>query len=161
MEPDLELNAGCGGDEYAFYDLKCQINCDVQKPKTKILNFILCDVQHLPFRDQAFRRAYAFNVLEHVDKQSEAEKELKRVSNGDVWIRLDKFYNLANWFTYHHQGLAVKNSLVPLPNSIRAPLKIIRFLTVHSRVFRVAIYGSFPVLRKMGVLDSWDYYRIK
>jgi len=161
LEPELKLNAACGGNEYAFYDLQCQVNCDIQKPKTKIPNFVLCDVQHLPFRDRVFRIVFAFNVLEHVDKQVEAESELKRVSDDEVWIRLDKFCNLANWFTYRHKGVAFKNSLIPFPNPIRAPFGIVQFLTGHSKVFRKVVYGSFPFLRKMGVLDAWNYYRIK
>jgi len=108
-----------------------------------------------------FRIVYAFNVLEHVDKQVKAENELKRVSDDEVWIRLDKIYNLANWFTCSHKGVAFKDSLIPFPDSIRAPFRTVQFLTGHSKVFRTVVYGSFPVLRKMGVLDTWNYYRIK
>ncbi len=161
LQTEIRLNAGCGGNEYLFYDLKCEINCDIQKPLTKISNFVLCDVQKLPFRNQAFTRVYAFNVIEHVDVRFQAENELKRVSEGEVWIRLDKFYNLANWFTCHHRGLAYKDRLVHFPGPLGALLRTVRFLTTHSRISRTIIYGAFPVLRKMGLLNTWNYYRIK
>ena len=61
----VSLNVGCGGTDYAFNDLGCELNCDIQKPHIKIRNFVQCDARFLPFKDNVFEKAYAYNVLEH------------------------------------------------------------------------------------------------
>jgi len=157
----MKLNVGCGGNKYAFYDLKCEVNCDIQKPKIKISNFTLCDVCHLPFKDGGFQCVYAFNVLEHVNDYAKAMKELNRVSSNEVLIRLDKIYNLANWFISDHENLALPNTLIPFPKPIKWLIKLIRFPIDHSEVFRKTVHGAFPFLRKMNMLDKWNYYKLK
>jgi len=157
----MKLNVGCGGKKYAFYDLRCGVNCDIQKPKTKISNFILCDICNLPFKDKVFQCVYAFNVLEHVNDHGKAVKELNRVSNDEVLIRLDKIYNLANWFTSDHENITLQNVLIPYPKSIKWLVKLVRFPIDHSNIFRNIAHNTFPVFRKLGLLDKWNYYRIK
>jgi SAM-dependent methyltransferase len=156
----VKLNVGCGGGKYAFYDLKCEVNCDVQKPKTKISNFVISDVCHLPFRDKVFQTVYAFNVLEHVSDQNDAVRELNRIGNR-VTIRFDKIYNLANWLTADHESIAVANTLTPFPKPIRFVVRLVRFPIDHSDAFQRMIHESFPILRKMGLLDKWNYYEIR
>lgn len=157
----MKLNVGCGGEKYAFYDLGCEVNCDAQKPKAKISNFILCDICGLPFKDKVFQRVYAFNVLEHVNDHGKAVKELNRVSNDEVLIRLDKICNLANWFTSDHENITLQNVLMPYPKSIKWLVKLIRFPIDHSHIFRNIVHNAFPAFRKLGLLDKWNYYRIK
>jgi len=157
----MKLNVGCGGEKYAFYDLGCEVNCDVQKPKAKISNFILCDICSLPFKDKVFQCVYAFNVLEHVNDHGIAVKELNRVSDDEVLIRLDKICNLANWFTSDHENITLQNVLISYPKPIKWLAKLVRFPIDHSNIFRNIIHNTFPVLRKLGLLDKWNYYRIK
>jgi hypothetical protein len=155
----MKLNIGCGGGKYPFYDLECEVNCDIQKPKTRIPDFILSDVCCLPFRDKIFEKVYAFNVLEHVRNRDKAAKELNRISNVVV-IRFDKVYNLANWLTSDHQSIAVENNLVPFPAPIRWVVRLIRFPIDSSEGVRSMIHKAFPALRKAGLLDKWNYYQI-
>jgi len=155
----LKLNVGCGGNKYAFYDLKCEVNSDLQKPKTKISNFVLSDICCLPFKDKAFEKVYAFNVLEHLRDHDKAVKELNRISE-EVVIRVDKVYNLANWFTADHENLAVEN-LVAFPAPIKWIVRLVRFPIDNSEGFRNMLHKTFPALRKVGLLDKWNYYQIK
>ena len=157
----MKLNAGCGGNQYDFLDLGCEINCDIQKPKIKIPNFVICDLQFLPFKNRIFQCVYAFNVLEHIHNYEKAVKELKRVSSDEVFIRLDKIFNLANWFTADHETLQVQKALVFFPKPLKWIIKLVRFPINNSKTFQAMVHRSFPVLRKLGLLDNWKYYRIK
>jgi ubiquinone/menaquinone biosynthesis C-methylase UbiE len=157
----MKLNAGCGGNQYDFLDLGCDINCDLQKPKLKIPNFVMCDLRHLPFKDEFFQSVYAFNVLEHIPDYKTAVRELKRVSSDEVFIRFDKLFNLANWFTADHEALQVQKALVSFPTPVKWIIKLVRFPINNSETFQSMIHRSFPVLRKLGLLDKWNYYRIK
>jgi hypothetical protein len=155
----VRLNVGCGGNKYPFYDLRCEVNSDVQKPKTTISNFVLSDVCCLPFRDKAFEKVYAFNVLEHVRDHDKAVKELDRISE-EVVIRFDRVYNLANWFTADHENLVVEN-LVAFPAPIKLIVRLARFPIDNNEGFRNMLHKTFPALRKAGLLDKWNYYQIK
>jgi ubiquinone/menaquinone biosynthesis C-methylase UbiE len=157
----MKLNVGCGGNKYPFYDLKCEVNCDIQRPKIKISNFVLCDARYLPFKDKTFQGVYAFNVLEHINDYMKALKELNRVSNYEVLIRLDKPYNLANWFTSDHETFALGNILIAFPKPIKCLIRIIRFPIDNSEFFRKVVHETFPLLRKMKLLDRWNYYKLK
>lgn len=55
------------------------------KPQ-KIENFVLCDVQHLPFRDNTFDEAYSSHVIEHVKNPFLLLKEMIRVSRCKIVI---------------------------------------------------------------------------
>lgn len=156
----MKLNVGCGGSKYAFYDLKCEVNCDIMKPKTKVLNFILSDVCSLPFKEKAFQKVYAFNVLEHVSDHNKAIKELNRIGD-EVTIRFDKIYNLANWFTADHESITIENTLRPFPRPIKWFVRFIRFPIDHSEVYQNVVSKTFPVLRRLGLLDKWNYCRVK
>lgn len=156
----MKLNVGCGGSKYAFLDLQCEVNSDIQKPKTKIPNFILSDICNLPFKDKAFQKVYAFNVLEHVSDHNKAMRELNRISN-EVIIRFDKIYNLANWFTANHESITIKNTLRLFPRPIKWIVRFIRFPIDHSKISQNIIHKTFPVLRKLGILDKWNYYQTK
>jgi len=157
----MKLNVGCGGNKYPFYNLRCDVNCDIQKPKIKISDFTLCDACHLPFKDRAFQCVFAFNVLEHINDYTNAVKELNRVSSNEVLIRIDKIYNLANWFTSDHENLALQNTFIALPKLIKWLIKLIRFPIDQSKVFRKTVHRTFPFLRKMNMLDKWNYYRLE
>jgi SAM-dependent methyltransferase len=156
----VRLNVGCGGGKYAFYDLKCEVNCDVQKPKIKVSNFVLSDIRNLPFRDKVFQMVYAFNVLEHVSNPDGALRELNRIGS-DVVIRFDKVYNLASWFTADHESIAIESTLRPIPRPIKWIVRLVRFPIDHSEAFQNMVPRTFPALRKLGLLDKWNYYEIK
>jgi ubiquinone/menaquinone biosynthesis C-methylase UbiE len=154
----MSLNVGCGGSSYAFVDRGCEINCDIEKPKTKIRNFIQCDARFLPFRNNIFQKVYAFNVLEHIKDYSKALNELCRVGTDTVLIRFDKIYNLAGWWTLDHEYIQHKNYLIPMPRLVKALRFMFRFPLIKSHLFRYAFDHSFPALRKIGLLDRWNYY---
>ena len=157
----LTLNVGCGGGNYAFRDLACDVNCDIQTPYPKIRNFIQCDARFLPFKDNAFQKVYAFNVLEHIKDYRTALTELQRVCRRTVLIRFDKIYNFANWWTLDHEYIQHGKNLVPIPKMVKLLRFMFRYTTIHNRIFRRAFASVFPALRKIGLLDRWNYYRIK
>jgi hypothetical protein len=98
-------------------------------------------------------------VLEHVREYGKAAKELDRISE-EVVIRFDKVYNLANWFTADHENLVVEN-LVAFPAPIKWIARLVRFPIDNSERFRNVLHKTFPALRKVGLLDRWNYYQIK
>ena len=96
-EDTLRLDVGCG------YLPSGDVNCDLfvknvghrpmpkdlsglpLKPK-KISNFILCDVQYLPFKDSVFEEVFSSHVIEHVDNPFLLFKEMLRVSNSKIVV---------------------------------------------------------------------------
>ena len=80
----LTLDVGCGsGQNQKFEGIKYRgnVNADILKPIKPIPNFVMCDAQHLPFKEQTFTKTVFFDVLEHVASPLLTLKELKRVTN--------------------------------------------------------------------------------
>jgi len=97
-----------------------------RNPKTKIPDFILSAVCHLPFRDKVFQRVCAFNVLEHLSEHNNAMMELNRISD-EAMIKFDSKHNLASGLTADHESIAVENTLTPFPRPIRLIIRLVRF----------------------------------
>jgi len=82
------LNVGCGGASYSYRDLNCDVNCDLERPAEKIKGFVRADVRSLPFRSKSFCNCYCFHVLEHVREYTIAFKELLRVTQKLIIIKV-------------------------------------------------------------------------
>jgi len=52
-----------------------------------VKNFVSCDAQHLPFKDEAFDWVYSAHVIEHVDKPFAMLREMVRVARIRVTVR--------------------------------------------------------------------------
>jgi hypothetical protein len=85
-------------------------------------------------------------------------KELNRICN-DVTIRFDKIYDLAMWLTSDRESIVVANTLALFPRPIRWVIRLVRF-PIDRRSFPEHVRTTFPVLRKLGLLDKWNYYEI-
>lgn len=82
------LDVGCGANRTNPKSVpQGTVNCDIQKPIRKVQNFVLCDAQHLPFVDKAFRKVFSSHVIEHVDNPFLMLKECLRVANKTVIIK--------------------------------------------------------------------------
>ncbi len=64
------------------YDADC---CEFAKERTG-LNIIQGSILELPFEDNTYDLVCAFDVIEHVEDDSKAIKELKRVCKSDGWV---------------------------------------------------------------------------
>jgi SAM-dependent methyltransferase len=53
----------------------------------KIRNFIICDAEHLPFKDKSFRVAESNHVIEHLDNPNNLLREMVRVASSLVVIK--------------------------------------------------------------------------
>ena len=84
------LDVGCGVFPHGTVNCDCHIK-DVGhrgkeatiNPKT-IRNFVLCDGQYLPFKNNCFNLVYSSQVIEHVDNPELFLRELVRVSNSRI-----------------------------------------------------------------------------
>lgn len=99
------LDVGCGYN--AIGDVNCDLFIDREyrqsiKPK-RIPNFIFCDCQYLPFADNCFKFVYCSHVIEHVKKPFQLLKELIRVSNRFIKLRLPHRFNLYRIGDWHIQ----------------------------------------------------------
>lgn len=78
-------------------------------------NFVLCDAQHLPFKDNSFELVFSKYALEHVGQKPQATnagpfymlKEMVRVSKRAVDVRVPHRFSLANsekkfWLRRHN-----------------------------------------------------------
>lgn len=84
------LDAGCGSNEgYNFKPYsKANVFLDIESPSKKIENFIVGDVSHMPFRDAVFEEVYCSHVLEHINNPLDALRELIRVCDGFLTVKV-------------------------------------------------------------------------
>jgi len=150
----LKLDVGCGS--FPQGDVNCDLHLNEPEHSGtygKIItpkhypNFVRCDVQHLPFRDDAFSKVVCRHVIEHVDDPCLLFRELVRVSSDRVLIQCPfwlgdrltgknpfhkSFFN-ATWFrrmankcrvfhnVYYSRYLGVPHMFIPL---LQFPLEI-------------------------------------
>jgi hypothetical protein len=90
----MKLDVGCGN--YPQGDVNCDLYItDVGHRGTKgkslnlkrIKNFVLCDSQQLPFKEECFDEVVSRGVIEHVDDPWLHIKELVRVSCCAIYLR--------------------------------------------------------------------------
>jgi ubiquinone/menaquinone biosynthesis C-methylase UbiE len=80
MASVLSLDVGCGNRKMG------DVNVDIRR---EVKPDVVCDIHHLPFKDDQFSHVYCYHVLEHKGiNPAKALKELLRVSNGIVEIQV-------------------------------------------------------------------------
>jgi len=89
------LDVGCGDRPTGTVNVDIAIgkseelyfNHRVIDPKL-IPNFVLADAHYLPFQDHAFSKVHCFHTLEHLENPIQILKEMKRVVNGSIEVRI-------------------------------------------------------------------------
>lgn len=143
----MELDVGCGPHP------RGDVNCDlyiklrgegVIEPK-HIPNFVLCDGQFLPFKEDVFDVVYCFHVIEHVENPFLLLRELIRVSKDKVLLKCPHRYSPSAKHPYHlhyfsqkriaralekmNVGYEIQSRMAPFPHKylpiIQLPLEII------------------------------------
>jgi SAM-dependent methyltransferase len=102
------LNVGVGARFFVSRQLDADVLTDVDFPMERLPNFVLCDAQALPFRDNSFNLAYCHNVLEHVANPWQVIRELRRVAEHSN-IRQDVWWSLVSYATPEHLWLQLPN----------------------------------------------------
>jgi len=120
------LDVGCGNRPWG--DVNCDINIGYtpeggdQKERGifinphKIKNFVKCDAQYLPFKNNIFNKVFCFHVIEHINNPYLLLKELIRVSHSSVTIKCPhrfskgaKLPHHKHYFTKGWFGKTLKN----------------------------------------------------
>ncbi|MFH1671587.1 MAG: class I SAM-dependent methyltransferase [Candidatus Portnoybacteria bacterium] len=96
---DLILDVGCGighSLDYLrqFSDNLVGVDTDLisllYAKKTTKANYVLAKAEKLPFKDNTFDKIISFNVLEHIENDQEAIKEIRRVAKKGaeilIWV---------------------------------------------------------------------------
>jgi ubiquinone/menaquinone biosynthesis C-methylase UbiE len=90
------LDVGCGSGHYQTESGKNRdrgtVNLDILKPVYPIKNFVLGDANNLPFKNNAFKKTYFLDVIEHVNNPYNVLKEIKRVTFGTVMLGTPNAY---------------------------------------------------------------------
>jgi len=106
------LNAGCGSlPPYG------DVNLDVTP--LPVPNFVLGNIEDMPFEDKEFGACVASHVLEHTDDPKRALRECHRVADR-VWLILPPWWDVGTWLTPTHRWTIVKSS--PLEYRQYSPL---------------------------------------
>jgi len=96
------LNAGCGSlPPYG------DVNLDITP--LPVPNFVLGNIEDMPFEDKEFGACVASHVLEHVDDPKRALEECHRVADR-VWIIAPPWWDAGTWLTPTHRWIIVKSS---------------------------------------------------
>jgi ubiquinone/menaquinone biosynthesis C-methylase UbiE len=97
----LKLDVGCGchptGDVNCDLYVKDEGHRSGKKAKLHLVNlkidtkeaanFVLCDSQHLPFKDGAFEEAVSSHVIEHVRDPALLVREMLRVARREITVK--------------------------------------------------------------------------
>jgi len=75
----LSLDIGCGKAK------TCQINVDINR---QVKPTVVCDAQHLPFKNNVFQYIYSSHVIEHLTNPALMLKEINRVATPNAIIIL-------------------------------------------------------------------------
>ena len=112
-------------------------------------NFIICDAQHLPFRNQVFEESNCSHVLEHLEDPRLGFSELKRVSRkGYIEAPSFLYENILFGYPFHYWCFIKKKGKVYFSKSKKLRINgktIIPFgwflhkLTLHKRLYRIVI----------------------
>ncbi len=100
----MNLDVGIGvGAENEFTPMpRAEICLDRFRPRNKLqVEFIQADAHHLPFRDKVFDKAFAYNLLEHIQNPWSGMAELARVSNITLF-RQDHILHFGNYLEDSH-----------------------------------------------------------
>lgn len=120
----MMLDVGCGDSS------KGSVNCDIVKHVAQ--NFILCDAQYLPFKNNSFSTVYSSHVVEHVEDPKLMVEELLRVAIKRVIIKTPHLLSYSSrglpilskltGFTYHNHAWSErfwKNLLINYKLSVK------------------------------------------
>ena len=139
----MRLNVGCGGNlTYAFRSFDCEVQADIEKSILKIPNFILCDVNFLPFRDKIFTKIVVSHLIEHLDNPQKAIIEMKRVCSKSIQFFYPQFFSPFAYLDPNHKWIIIREIFVPRPkllyNKLLTPLMIkLRDKTQDMTRFRI------------------------
>lgn len=103
------LDVGCGFNPQG--DVNIDLHTGISEHRAsrplipqEIPNFVLCDAQHLPFKDDAFPKVFSKDTLEHVGGKPQENnsgpyrmlREMVRVSQCIVEVEVPHRFSLAN-----------------------------------------------------------------
>ena len=162
------LDVGCGTDTRFHAMPRGSVNCDIDKPRAKILDFVRCDARKLPFRPNTFKVALMYNILEHIINYQQALAEGLRVARKGVIVRVDGFFTLRNFATRDHVYLTLGMRFVRTPIWMRKlrSTTLNPYAKTDKRVFkavhRIANICFRAVLRLwyLNYGRSWHYYMV-
>jgi len=179
----IKLDIGCGvvgsGD----------VNCDLYVNDAghrmtgnaintrRVKNFVSCDAQHLPFKDEAFDWVYSSHVIEHVDNPFAMLREMVRVARIRVTVRCphrlgERFFLKqspyhVNFFGAAWFGKAFRKlnciSIVDIINYISFPNKFITLLRLPYEMQIDALKCNSPeiseIITRVGIERAYEILR--
>jgi len=112
-------------------------------------NFVICDAQHLPFRNQSFEESNCTHVLEHLQDPRLGFRELQRVSKrGYIETPSTLYENVLLGYPFHYWAFTTKNGKVYFSKSKKLKLNgktilplgwFLHRLTLHKRLASLII----------------------
>jgi len=129
-------NMGCGYDSWG------DIRVDLKKGSANIL----ADIQHLPFKDQAFDDVKSISVLEHIPSWSQALHELLRVTKQRLIVEVPINSDI--------RITDLWRILVPTPKNIQL------FRTIPQRA-RETLWQMDPDIMRNLIRNHGDFFSIR
>lgn len=109
----MSINIGSGGGSCLFKDFGCDVNCDVDRPKMRIPNFVRCDAQYLPFKEKSFSKVVLSHVIEHLENPDNALRESRRICNGKLIIFIPSCVLPFTHLNSAHLWIIVRGHFIP------------------------------------------------
>jgi len=109
---DLVIDLGSGGMPNPRADIACDaIDADKERADKLSIDrpFVWANLEHLPFKDQAFDYSILSHVLEHLYNPKASLDEIQRISSAGYIETPNSFYEYAIPHTYHVSRCTVIN----------------------------------------------------
>lgn len=109
------LDVGSGSRPHPQADVTCDLYFNAEYEGGAIhahesKNFVICDAQHLPFKDQVFHESNCTHVLEHLKDPRLGFSELQRVSKrGYIETPSLLYENILFGYPFHYWVFTMKN----------------------------------------------------
>lgn len=148
------LDVGSGSNPHPRAEVTCDLFFNAEFEGGPIWaqeqkNFIICDAQHLPFRDQAFEESNCSHVLEHLEDPRLGFRELKRVSGRGIIEAPSLLYeNILFGYPYHYWCFMKKKGKVYFSKSKKLKVNghtiiplgwFLHKLSLHKRLSKIVI----------------------
>ena len=161
------LDVGSGSHPHPKADVTCDLyfNAEFEGGPIHIIeqkNFVICDAQNLPFRDQAFEESNCTHVLEHLTDPVLGFSELKRVSRrGYIEMPSIIYENILFGYPFHHWVFTKKNGKVYFSKSRKLKIKGFTLLPLGWFLHKLTLHKklSFLVLPVRGIPFFYMHHR--
>ncbi len=152
------LSVGCGKNKKYPQSTLGDVNLDICLPTSKVKNFILADVMHIPFKNKVFDSVLASHIIEHLPDPRALISECTRVGLS-VELRFPHWASASAYCDPSHKWVWFGGKFRPVPHFLHQLIhfffanRFVNSLLKHTSTIDheiVRVVGDYPISDKSG-----------